>query len=263
MQTISINCFLYILVILSLGSYAAAFTVRWPIKNIYSWEKEAHDLLQLPFNKRLPNYITSTRSYCLHCLHQLSWKELIPLFSYIKLNGKCHYCQVRIPYRYPAIELLHLICCLPLFWFFDNTYNLVLHTLLISALITAAAIDLEHQLIPDECSIIALACALLINLPTSMLENSVLGMITGYGIIAVLRWFYLTFRGQEGIGLGDAKMIAGLGAWLGLSGLVPLLLCASLSGILYTVLINRNGTKYMAFGPFLISSAMLVFFLNL
>lgn len=263
MPPITIDCFLYAFIVLSIGSYAAAFTARWPIKNFYLWEKEAYLLLSLPFCKSPPDKIDKKRSHCFQCHNPLTWKDIIPLLSYLILRGKCRYCHTKISSRYPVIELLHLICCLPLFWVFHDTYQLALHTLLICTLITAAAIDLEHQLIPDECSTIALACALLINLPSKMLESSVLGMIIGYGLVYVLRWFYLTFRGQEGIGLGDAKIIAALGAWLGLSALTPLLLCASLSGILYTVLIKRNRSKYMAFGPFLILSAMLVFYFNL
>ncbi|WP_417560861.1 prepilin peptidase [Marinomonas sp.] len=260
MNLITINWVLYLSVVLSMGSYAAAFTARWPIKNIYLWEKEAHALLLLPFNKQPPNKISVKRSHCFQCHHPLTWQDLIPLLSYLLLKGKCRYCKAAISYRYPSIEFLHLAFCLPLPWIFSDIYQLALHTLLISALLTATVIDLEYQLIPDECSIIALACALLINLSNNTLETSVLGMIVGYGLIYTLRWFYLTFKGQEGIGLGDAKIIAVLGAWLGLLGLPPLLLCASLSGILYTVLTNRSGAKYMAFGPFLIFSAMLVFY---
>ncbi|QUX91932.1 prepilin peptidase [Marinomonas sp. A3A] len=263
MNMITINWILYALAVLSVGSYAAAFTARWPIKNIYLWNKEAHDFLSLPFDKRPPDNIRKNRSHCFQCNHPLTWQDLIPLVSYLVLKGKCRYCQAKISYRYPAIELLHIVCCLPLFWMFTDIYQLVLHTLLVSTLITAAAIDFEHQLIPDECSTIALACALLLNLSTNTLESSVLGMIIGYGFVYTLRWFYLRFRGQEGIGMGDAKIIAALGAWLGLSNLAPLLLCASLSGILYTVIVNGNESKYMAFGPFLIFSAMLVFIFNL
>lgn len=263
MNMITINWILYSLAILSIGSYAAAFTTRWPVKNIYLWEKEAHNFLSLPFNKIPPDNIRKNRSHCFQCHHLLTWQDLIPLISYLALKGRCRYCHMGISCRYPAIESLHLICCLPLFWVFTDTYQLTLHTLLFSALITAATIDLEHQLIPDECSTITLTCALLLNLSTNTLESSVLGMIIGYGFVYTLRWFYLTFRGQEGIGLGDAKIIAALGAWLGLSNLAPLLLCASLSGILYTVIVNRNESKYMAFGPFLIFSAMLVFYFSL
>ena len=262
MNPITIEWFLYALIVLSIGSYAAAFTAKWPIRNNYLWEKEAHLLLSLPFSKSLPDEIDKKLSHCFQCNHPLAWKDLIPLLSYVMLKGRCRYCKTAISYRYPAVEFLHLVCCLPLLWVFSDIYQLTLHTLLVSTLITAAAVDLEHQLIPDECSTIALACALLINLPTNTLESSILGMIIGYGLVYILRWTYLTFRGQEGIGLGDAKIIAVLGAWLGISDLTTLLLCASLSGILYTVLMNRNGSKYMAFGPFLIFSAMMVFYFS-
>jgi leader peptidase (prepilin peptidase)/N-methyltransferase len=118
-----------------------------------------------------------------------------------------------------------------------------------------------HKLIPDECSTIILVCGLLLHLLSNTLENSVLGMLIGYNLIFTLRWLYLTFRKQEGIGLGDVKLIAALGAWLGFSSLAPLLLCASLAGILYTLLFNKDGSKHVAFGPFLILSGMLMFYL--
>ena len=259
----TLDWLLYTIFILCIGSYAAAFTVRWPIKNNYLWEKEAHTFLSLPFHQKPPDSLNSRRSFCLQCHHFLNWKDLVPLLSYLFLKGRCRYCQSKISVRYFVIESLHLLVCLPLLFFFQDPYLLILHTLLISALLSSAVIDSEHQLIPDECSTFTLACALLINLSSNTLENSVLGMIVGYAVICAIRAFYLSYRKQEGIGLGDAKIIAALGAWIGIEGLAPMLLCASLSGILYTLLINKNWSNYLAFGPFLIFSSLLVFYFNL
>ncbi len=251
--------FSYVLIVLSLGSYSAAFTVRWPIKNLYLWQKEAHQLLSLPFTEK-ENFLNKTRSHCLSCHHPLIWRDLIPLVSYLFLLGKCHYCKQPISYRYPAIELLHLILCLPLMWLFQDPYQLLLHTLLVSSLITAAAIDAEYKLIPDECTVVIFACALLIHIDKQTLESSILGLLIGYGFLYLLHWFYLNIRKQEGMGLGDVKLVGALGSWLGLTGLAPLLLYASLIGILYTAALNKNKMEQIAFGPFLILSSVLVFY---
>ena len=261
MNMTTIECLLYVLLISSLGSYAAAFTIRWPVKNHYLWRKEAHALLSLPFTTKEPEIVLKRRSQCMHCHQLLVWQDLIPILSYLLLKGKCRACKKRICYRYPVIESLHLACCLPLLWLTDDIYQLVLQTIVISSLITSAAIDFEHQLLPDECTVLVLACALLWHLSTNTLHNSVLGMLIGFSLIYALRQLYLVIKKCEGIGLGDAKLIAALGAWLGLSNLSALLLCASLSGILYNMLLSRNGSKPMAFGPFLIFSALLIFYL--
>ncbi|MBJ7538126.1 prepilin peptidase [Marinomonas transparens] len=260
MSVTLVECFLYALVILSLGSYSAAFSIRWPIKQRHEWNKEAHQLLEQTFTAPFPNEAASKRSHCPHCQHTLNWKDLFPLLSFLLLKGKCRYCKKMISYRYPIIESLHFICCLPLLFFYQDVYQLALMTILISALITSASIDFEHRLIPDECNVIALGCALLSHLQSNTLNNSVLAMLVGYSSLYLLRWAYLTLRHKEGLGLGDVKLVAALGAWLGIMNLAPLLLCASLGGILYTVVITRKAPTQLAFGPFLIFSAIILFY---
>lgn len=261
MNTTGVELFLYIIFILSLGSYSAAFSVRWPAKCFYLWRKEAHNLLSIPFIDSSKNTIKAKRSHCNQCSHLLTWRDLIPLLSYLLLRGKCRYCKHPISYRYPIIEFLHLVLCLPLICLPLGTYSLILQTILISTLITAATIDLEYQLIPDECCVVILICALSIHLINKTLENSVIGMLIGYSFIYILHQGYVILKKQEGIGLGDVKLIAALGAWLTISNLATLLLYASLIGILYTVTLNRSGSETIAFGPFLIFSGIVVFYL--
>ncbi|RNF51147.1 prepilin peptidase [Marinomonas hwangdonensis] len=251
----------YCSIVLCVGSFAAAYTVRWPIKSRYLWEKEAHHILSLPFKQAAPTLITAKRSHCVHCHHPLPWYDLIPIVSFVWLKGKCRSCQHPLSLRYPIIESLHVIFCLPLPWLTDSLYELLLHSCIISALIVAATIDLEHKLIPDECNGLILFASLLLNLSSDHLESSVMGLLIGFSLIYFLRKGYLIVRQSEGIGLGDAKLLAALGAWLGAAHLPLLLLGASVSGILYTVLSNKNRQDYMAFGPFLIFSAMCVFYL--
>ncbi|MCW8355199.1 A24 family peptidase [Marinomonas pontica] len=254
---------IYASLVLSIGSYSAAYTRRWPIRQTYLWEKEAHHILSIPFRTSNPEDAQSKRSFCVHCRHLLSWKDLIPVLSFIALKGRCRYCKNAISYRYSIIELAHLALCLPLLSSNSNISELLLLTILISALITAGTVDLENKLIPDECSAIILTCGLLLHLFSSALSDSVLGMLMGYALVYSLHWAYLTFRQCEAIGLGDAKLLAALGAWLGLSNMTNLLLCASLGGILYTVVFKKKGSEHITFGPFLIFSALLIFYISL
>lgn len=253
----------YLIGLACIGSYAAAFTVRWPIKCHYIWQNEAHNWLNNPFKQAPQAFSPTYRSHCVHCNRSLRWKDLIPIASFILLRRRCRYCNEVISFRYPAIESLHVFLCLPLLWFSSDLLTLGLYSLIMSALIIAAIIDIEHQLIPDECSIMVLSCGLLLGIINSSLLGSVLGMLIGFYLIMVLRWCYAMLKKQEGIGLGDAKLIAALGAWLGASALPSLLLCASIGGILYTVVSKRTGSEPMAFGPSLILSAILVFYLSL
>ncbi|PYF84925.1 MULTISPECIES: A24 family peptidase [Marinomonas] len=254
---------LYCVMVLCIGSFSAAYTTRWPIKQDYLWTKEAHHLLSIPFTTSSPLMFNRRRSHCIHCEQPLTYKDLIPIFSFIALKGKCRYCKQRISSRYLVIEITHLLCCLPLLWLFDDVYSLTLITLLMSALITATVIDMEHKLIPDECNTVALGCGLLLNISANNLHNSVLGMMAGFVLLYTLRWLYTLCRDKEGIGLGDAKLLAALGSWLGLSHLPTLLFCASICGILYTVFSKTSSQDYIAFGPFLTISALLVFYLTL
>lgn len=261
MNALGSELFIYIIFVLSLGSYSAAYSVRWPAKQFHIWHKEAHDLLSIPFIDSHKKTIKTNRSHCNHCSHLLIWSDLIPLLSYFILKGKCRYCNRPISYRYPIIEGLHLALCLPLIYLPLNTYSLILQTILFSTLITTATIDLEHQLIPDECCVIILICALSIHLMNKTLESSVIGMMAGYCFVYILRQGYIIIRKQEGIGLGDVKLISVLATWLSISNLAPLLFYASLMGILYTIILNKKGSVAIAFGPFLIFSGIIVFYL--
>ncbi len=251
---------LSVLFIISFGSYATNFVVNWPKQTLAAWQKEAHLLLNIPFADTHKEH-RSPRSHCDTCSHTLSWQDLFPLISYLLMKGRCRYCQQPISLNYPIIELIHLFLCAPLLWLFEDPILRFLHIILLSALVSSATIDAKHKLLPDQCTGIVLACGLLINTIKGSLEQSVLGLLIGYGTIYALGLCYLKIRKREGIGLGDAKLVGALGAWLGLSYLTPLLLCASLLGILYTISLSRNALKEIPFGPFLIVSAIMMFYI--
>ncbi|MCB5162770.1 prepilin peptidase [Marinomonas algarum] len=253
----------FILLILSLGSFTAAFSARWPIKTHYLWRKEAHQCLDLPFTEEKPNSLSKTRSHCMHCHHPLSWKELIPIFSFIALMGRCRHCKKRISFQYVFIEGAHFLCCMPLIWLIDDISQRIAHIIILSALISAATIDIKYKLLPDECSLITASVALLVSIDTNTTSEHIIAMIIGFFLITSLRWFFLVTRNIEAIGLGDAKLVAALGAWLGITALPTLLLYASVSGLFYSLAHKKTVQRKVAFGPFLIFSAILVFYSSL
>lgn len=262
METDPITELLYCLFVLCLCSYSGLYAYRWPLKLRYVWEKEAHQLLLMPFHKNMP-FQTAQSPCCSHCHQALPLKHMIPLISFLLLRGKCHYCSKKLHYRYPLIELAHITLCLPLLWLNQDIPSLFLHSILLSCLITITAIDFENQLIPDECNFLALACVLLLHLLSDTLESCVMGVIIGYLFIHFLNVGYKTLRKTEGIGLGDAKLAAVLGGWVTLPNLTLMLACASIVGILYTLFINKSRKDPSPFGPFLIFSATLIAFYNL
>jgi len=254
----------FVLIILCIGSFAALFIIRWPRLSEYLWQKEAHDTLGIPFESTMPKGISDGRSRCESCYSPLPWKDLIPILSYCLLQGRCRHCHMKISPLYVLIESACLCICLPLLLTCHDLMTLALNSLLICSLFTAAIIDYQHQLIPDECCLIALAAALFLGIHSDALENTVLGMIVGYSALYLLRWGYLKLRNIEAIGLGDVKLLATLGAWLGVLHLTTLLLYAILMGILYISLYREKNKEPIPFGPFLFLSGIIhYYYLNL
>ncbi|RBO79661.1 prepilin peptidase [Marinomonas aquiplantarum] len=258
----SIHYALYLIFVLSLGSFSGAYGYRWPKQQALNWQKEARLILDLP-PKTTDSHSLSNYSHCPSCQHQLSVWDLIPIVSFVLLQRRCRYCQQRISARYTIIEVTHLITCAALPFYIHDMHTLILNCLLISALITASFIDFEHYLLPDECLLVAIICALLAQLHSAQLSNHVLGAMIGFLTIYCLKTLYYRVRKQTGIGLGDAKLMAVLGAWLGILHLSDILVCACILGILYTVSIKGHEVKFIAFGPFLTFSSIFLFYVKI
>ncbi|REG85486.1 prepilin peptidase [Marinomonas pollencensis] len=250
----------YAAVLLCLGSFAALYSIRWPALNLYLARQEAHELLSLSFKEHSPKSYIYGRSNCPHCGHILSWKETIPLFSYAYLKGKCRFCQTNISPYYWQIEVLFLLAGLPLLCLPLSLYELALNTIILTSLLCAAIIDYQHKIIPNECSALVIAASLALNMGSPLLDASVLGLLSGYAIVATLRGCYLYYYKKEGIGLGDAKLLAALGAWLYLESLFSILLYASLLGIFCSLLFSSKGQQTIPFGPFLVFSSIVYFY---
>lgn len=204
-------------------------------------------------------------SRCPHCFSALRASDLIPLLSWLRLRGRCRACRHRISVRYPLTELATLLITLALTWLLPAE-RLAAALLLSWALLALSLIDIEHLLLPDAITLPLLWLGLLINvlhgLPVT-LDEAVLGAAAGYGTLRLLATVYAFLRGYPGLGGGDAKLLAALGAWLGASAL-PAVLFLACSAALLAVFIarlrwSRAQNQPLAFGPWLSLAGISVF----
>jgi len=197
-------------------------------------------------------------SHCPQCGHGLSWAENIPLISYFWLKGRCKHCHAPIGWRYPAVEVL---CAAVFAWSFAQ-HGLSASALAWSgfgaALITLAAIDADTTLLPDAITQPLVWSGLLaasMGLSLISLSNALWGAVVGYLFLWSVYWLFKLITGKDGMGQGDFKLLAALGAWLGWPALLSLVLIASLTGVACGLWLRarerlpQNGQ--MPFGPFL------------
>ena len=185
----------------------------------------------------------------------------MPLSSYVLNSGKCRHCKNSIPIRYPIIEAFSLVVLLPLYFLTKDLTELGLLLLLISSLLLALIIDAEHQWIPDQCSVwVGMSAFILMYSQGQDPSINLVFALFAYFLIVSLRWLFLKVRKVEAIGLGDAKLLAALVFWLGPTALSPILLMASITGMGFHILTKKQMSERIPFGPFLIISALLIFY---
>lgn len=205
-------------------------------------------------------------SHCPRCDHLIAWYDNIPILSYLALAGHCRQCTVRIPFRYPLVEILNSVGYLGLVWFFGPSWMAVAYGLLYSALLVVAGTDLSHKIIPNAVTfpgiIVGLICAATV-LPLGFL-NSLLGALVGGGILWLLAWASPYLFGKEGMGGGDIKLLAMIGAFLGWKlALMTIMVGSFLGSLVGVVLIAAQVIKredYIPFGPFLVCGALVALF---
>lgn len=243
---------------LLIGSFLNVVVYRLPIMMQRDWREQARDILQLPaepvagtFNLVLPN------SQCPHCGHEIRPWENIPLFSYLFLRGKCSNCKAPISLRYPAVELSCGLLSAYVAWHFGFTWQAGGMLLLTWGLLAMSLIDVDHQLLPDSLVLPLLWLGLIVNsvgLITD-LESALWGAIAGYLSLWSVYWLFKLVTGKEGMGYGDFKLLAMLGAWGGWQVLPLTILLSSLVGaVLGTIMLrmrNAQSSTPIPFGPYL------------
>ena len=217
---------------------------------------------------RLPKEesIVTPGSHCPHCNHPILFYDNIPFISYLVLRGKCRYCKSSISPQYPLIEGITAISSLLLFLKFGPSLNYLLYFSFVAALIVITVVDIYHQIIPDVISIPGIGVGLLGSLlvPYITFFNSLLGILLGGGSLFLVATLYQWFFKREGMGGGDVKLLAMIGAFLGWKSVILTILLGSLVGSIIgmiTMVIKGKDFKYaIPFGPFLSLGAVIALF---
>ncbi len=213
---------------------------------------------------RLPQdlSIVSPRSFCPQCRAPVRSYDNIPLLSYLLLRGRCRNCGARISWRYPLVEAIAGFLAVAFFWKFGLTLSFFALFAFTAALLVITFIDLDHRIIPDVISLpgIAGGFGLSFFLPEPTWTESLIGLLAGGGSLYLVAVGYEALTKREGMGGGDVKLLAMIGAWLGWKAILFTLFLASLSGTLIgggAMLLQKQGRHYaIPFGPFLAFGAL-------
>jgi leader peptidase (prepilin peptidase) / N-methyltransferase len=203
------------------------------------------------------------RSACPHCGHKITALENIPVISYLALRGKCIECKAPISVRYPLVEALTGIASAWLIWHFGSGLMGLSSLLLVFLLIAMTFIDLDTQLLPDDLTLPLLWAGLLVNLNATFvpLEDAVIGAAAGYLSLWGVFWLFKLATGKEGMGYGDFKLLAALGAWLGWKMLPAIIMLSSVVGAIVgisLIVFARHGRdKPIPFGPYLAAAGFI------
>ncbi len=203
------------------------------------------------------------RSACPQCAHRISALENMPVISYVFLGGKCIKCKTPISIRYPLVELLTGALSAFLAWRFGTGITGLASMLFAYMLIAMTFIDADTQLLPDDLTLPLLWCGLLVNLNGTFvpLQEAVIGAAAGYLSLWAVYWTFKLTTGKEGMGYGDFKLLAALGAWLGWKMLPIIILLSSLVGAVVgisLILFARHGRNNpIPFGPYLAAAGMI------
>lgn len=206
-------------------------------------------------------------SHCPHCGTPLRFYDNIPVVSYLNLRGRCRFCASRISLRYPLVEILTGVLFYALFRIYGLTPQFFVELLLVSLLLVIAFIDLDTFLIPDSLSLSGIVLGFVASWFTPRLSwtESLLGIVVGGGVLFAIAVLYQYLRKQDGMGGGDIKLLAMIGAFLGSAGVVFTVLASSLIGTLYGMGVMIRSRKQLTttmipFGPFLSLGAILYVF---
>ena len=211
--------------------------------------------------------LVTPRSACPACGHRIGALENIPVLSYLFLGGKCAGCRKAISPRYPLVEILSGTLAGLIAWKFGYGTATVAAWLFAFALVALTFIDFDTRLLPDDITLPLLWGGLLFNLGHTFtdLRSAVIGAMAGYLILWTVYWLFRLVTGKEGMGYGDFKLLAALGAWMGWQMILPIVLMSAVVGaVVGIVMITRHGRGRqvpMAFGPYLAAAGwvMLMF----
>lgn len=254
---------------LLIGSFLNVVIYRLPKMMERQWAAECAEFAGAPEPAGEPFNLMVPRSRCPHCGHQIHWYENVPVLSYLLLRGGCSACKAPISPRYPLVEIacggLFFLCA----WRWGLSATGLAWCAFSATLLALAAIDWDTTLLPDDLTLPLLWLGLIVAAmkwtPVS-LHSALWGAVGGYLSLWMVYWAFKLVTGKEGMGYGDFKLFAALGAWFGWQALIPMILLASVIGAIvgiamkFTTGLREGG--YVPFGPFLAGAGFTALFLG-
>ena len=248
---------------LLIGSFLNVVIHRLPRMLERQWAVECAELSGSTVSIEPPLNLVVPRSRCPHCGHTIRWYENIPVLSYLALRGRCTQCHTRISLRYPLVEAftaaLFALCA----WRWGITWTTLAWSVFCAVLVALTCIDWDTTLLPDDLTLPLLWLGLIaasLHWITVPLEASLWGAVAGYLSLWCVYWAFKLVTGKEGMGYGDFKLFAALGAWFGWQTLIPMILMASVIGAVVGLALKfSSGLReggYIPFGPFLAGSGL-------
>ena len=250
---------------LLIGSFLNVVILRFPLQLNAEWRRDSRDFLGLEPEPTVPLTLSRPNSRCPSCKVSIRPRHNIPLISYIFLRGRCNACAEPISPRYPFVELLSALLATFFVYHFGLSAVTVYGLILSYTLVVLTGIDLQEKLLPDQITLPLLWIGLFANLSGTFvpLTDAVVGAIAGYLSLWIVFWIFKLLTGKEGMGYGDFKLLAALGAWLGWQMLPMVILLStavgaavSIAGIIFA---GRSRDTTIAFGPFMAVAGWIAF----
>jgi len=252
---------------LLIGSFLNVVIYRLPIMLEAQWKAECAELSGAESATLEKFNLAWPRSRCLKCGHCISWYENIPLMSYLFLRGKCSSCSTPISLRYPLVELANGALFFYCGWKWGITPTALAWSGFGAAVLALGCIDWDTTLLPDDITLPLLWAGLILaalQWTGVGLAAALWGAVAGYVSLWLIYWAFKLITGKEGMGFGDFKLFAALGAWFGWQALVPIILMASVIGATVGIAMKFSNTLreggYVPFGPFLAGAGLTAMF---
>ena len=255
---------------LLIGSFLNVVIHRLPLMLERQWKHDARDMLELDDAEGdgQPLSLSRPASRCPACSHKIRWYENIPLISWLMLRGKCSGCGTRISWRYPLVELTTGLLFAACAWQFGPHPFTLAWCAVVAVLVAASMIDWDTTLLPDDLTLPLMWAGLVVAglgwNPVLPLRDALWGAVAGYLSLWTVYWVFKKATGKEGMGYGDFKLLAALGAWLGWKMLLPIILISSVIGAVVGIILKLQSSlregMYVPYGPFLAGAGLVVLF---
>ena len=248
---------------LLIGSFLNVVIHRLPQMLERQWAAECAELSGQPVPNVAPLNLVVPRSRCPHCGHGIRWSENIPVLSYLFLRGRCSKCHASISLRYPFVELLTASLFAFCAWRWGISWPTLAWSIFCACLVALTFIDWDTTLLPDDLTLPLVWLGLIaagLRWTHVPLDAALWGAVAGYLSLWTVYWAFKLITGKEGMGYGDFKLFAALGAWFGWQALIPMILIASVIGAIVGIAMKFNRSLreggYVPFGPFLAGSGL-------